>query len=187
MIKNELTLEITDYCPHCCKYCSSNSSNRVYHFMSTIFIIKLLGNKYWKRINISGGESLAHPKFYQILNLCKKHADFVWVYTNALQGIMFNVNVISDVRVEANLTVHDDTDKIHILRRVRQGREKRIIEHGILIPKIQYSGNYSADIKCKSCDHEVVLVDGRIVPAPCKKEYNNIRPDKERRKKKGGK
>lgn len=159
----EITIEITDYCPHNCRYCSSNST-KYYNkttFIEPQIIIDILEEEgiIFDRINISGGEPLAHPKFYQILEIVKDFAKDVVVYTNALTHIRYNANVIDSVYLEANITLLPETDKIHILRRVKQGKEANR-------PEVHLSRNFKEDC---SCDHRVIRPNGKIGKTPCNK------------------
>jgi organic radical activating enzyme len=161
----EITLEITDYCPHSCTYCSTDAAyyNKA-KFISYKEVERALeGPIIWDLIHISGGEPLAHPDFYSILKLCKTRAIRVIVHTNEITDIAFNPNVIDGIRVEAYLTVPDTTDTIHILKRVRQGREARR-------PGVTFSSNYYDDCSCLECNHTVIRPDGTKAPAPCKKD-----------------
>lgn len=160
--KKELTIELTNYCPHACKYCSSNTT---WVFVGADFIEMktvedYLYDKYFDRIILSGGEPLAHPKFYAILLLAKQHARDVVVYTNALTHICYNANVIDGIYVAANLTVNDSTNQVKILKRVNQGRESTR-------PEISFSGNF--DGKCP-CNSPVILPNGSISKSPCQKD-----------------
>lgn len=162
----EHTFYITDRCPHECSYCSSRAKKDGIQFLQIGTIQNYLEHNTLDIINISGGEPLAHPDFYQILEMCKAHVKprngLVWVYTNAFQGIMFNANVINEVKVHANLTVTDDVEQIHVLKRVAQGREADR-------PKVSFSCNWEG--KCNAdCGHKVTMPDGSVHPAPCKKE-----------------
>jgi organic radical activating enzyme len=110
---------------------------------------------------LSGGEPLSHPEFYDILELCKQHAKDVVVHTNAISHIVFNYSVIDNIYVEANVTVTPDVDKIHVLKRVVQGKEK-------LRPEVHFSGNWEDD-KCE-CENTVYLPDGTTRKSPCRKD-----------------
>ena len=160
--EDELTIELTNYCPHTCPYCSSNTTtNRMEaDFIDFDFIVKNLQNRYFKRIILSGGEPLSHPKFYWILNLCKTRADDVIVYTNELTHIAYNVNIIPDIIVEANLTLRDNIKRLHVLKRIEQGREKTR-------PEVKFSRNWTEDC---DCNKHVILPNGQTVKSPCKKE-----------------
>ena len=71
----EYTIEITQYCPHNCNYCSTNATENGMHIdIETIkqFLYNYNSILTTDRINISGGEPLSHPKFYEILQLCKQ-------------------------------------------------------------------------------------------------------------------
>lgn len=163
----EHTFYITDYCPHDCSYCSSRAGKEGKEFLSLSIIMQTLEDEpSFDIINISGGEPLAHPDFYRILELCKNNVKprngRVWVYTNAIPGIMFNANVIPEVPVHANLFTADNTEQIHILKPVNQGRQADR-------PKVSYSCNY--DGKCDAdCGHQITMPDGSVHSAPCRKE-----------------
>jgi len=164
MGKEEITLEITDYCERGCRYCSSDSckNKQEAEFMSLEIVKDKLNNKNFEHIIISGGEPLAHPNFYEIKKECEKHTDDVVVYSNAITHLIYNANVIDGVYLEANLSILPETDKIHLLRRVKQGREKDR-------PEVKLSTNFKSDC---SCDHKVVKPDGNIYGPPCSKNKN---------------
>lgn len=159
---NEITIEITNYCPRQCEFCSSNAIQlyELAKFMDFETLRNIIIYKFFDIIHLSGGEPLAHPSFYKILQLCKKHAKDVIVHTNALTHICYNARVIDNIYVEANLTISPDVDKVHILKRVEQGREKTR-------PEVHFSGNWTQDCDCKQT---VFKPDGSAVPSPCRKE-----------------
>lgn len=157
----EITFELTDYCPWNCNYCSSNATNIKDDaiFLDIEVIGTYLKEKQFKHIILSGGEPLSHPKFYDIYNLCKLHTKDVIVYSNLITHRIYNANVIDGVYLEANITLLPETDKVHILRRVKQGKE-------LNRPEVHLSRNYSEDC---SCDHHVIRPDGSITLTPCNK------------------
>lgn len=126
------------------------------------------------RINISGGEPVAHPRFWDILQLCKSITKDVWVYTNAFENIRYNSTIIKELNCEANvcmvpgedLYIPKTANKIHMLQLVPQGRAK-----GLLPARIQISNNAGDKESCKKCNHLVLQADGQIVKGPCKKNY----------------
>ncbi|MFA5731565.1 MAG: radical SAM protein [Acidithiobacillus sp.] len=158
---SEITFEITDYCPNKCKYCSSDAfnTNEQSHFMSFELFLNILGTRQFDIIHLSGGEPLSNPDFYAILMTCYHHAKDVIVHTNALRHIAFNLGVIDNIYLEAYTTITTDVDKVHILKRIKQGREKKR-------PEVHFSKNWTEDCSCK---HRVVKSDGTIVKSPCSK------------------
>lgn len=163
-MEEEITFELTNYCPHNCKFCSSNAINNNHNdviFIDLDTIQNILRGKKYKHIILSGGEPLSHPKFYQILNICKMHTDDVVIYSNAITHLIYNPHVIDGVYLEANITVTPETDKIHILRRVKQGREKNR-------PEVHLSNNHKSNC---SCNKRVVRPNGEISKHPCDKWY----------------
>lgn len=162
---NEITFELTDYCKYDCNYCSSNSVDDISEatFLDTTTILREIVENDYDRIILSGGEPLAHPNFYKILQACKRHADDVIVYTNELTHIGYNPNVIDGIYVEANLTITDDTDEVKVLKRVQQGKEKGR-------PEVSYSSNWDEDC---SCEDRVVRPSGEKTRHPCDK-YSEV-------------
>lgn len=158
---NELTIEITDYCPHNCKYCSSNATDNFKEatYLPLVDIAEYLNGKRFDRIIISGGEPMAHPKFYDIFCLCQEYCDDVLVYSNLITHLVYNPSVIDGVYLEANLTVLPEVDKIHILRRVKQGKEANR-------PEVHLSRNFSENCEC---EHHILRPSGELTKTPCNK------------------
>ena len=165
----EYTIDITSYCPHNCEYCSTNATENGIH-LSIEYISSFLEDvKHDDVINIAGGEPLAHPKFWDILQLCKSKSENVWVYTNALDHIKYNTDVIKEIKVDANVCLTPGKDvyipknvnKVHLLKLVPQGRAKNMTS-----PIVKLSGD-----NCDKCNHKVLQADGKIVLSPCKKDY----------------
>jgi len=176
----EVTIEITQFCESMCPYCSTNASPDGSHLpISEIerFLDNLIEtpNVNIERINISGGEPLSHPDFYRVLKLCNSITDEVWVYTNALRRIIYNSDVIDEIHVHANVCVTpgrkiyipEKAEQVHILKMIRQGRAKSWPEVNISV-----SRNFYDPEVCDSCDHLLLQANGKVVKAPCKKEYN---------------
>jgi len=163
----ERTIEITNYCPNNCTYCSSNASKDGDLFLSIKQIENFLPDADYDRINISGGEPLAHPDFYKILQLCKSKINrtgFVSVYTNELDCIMYNASLKYGIRVEANLPTLGNTEKIHVLKVIEQGCESKK-------PDIHYSCNWDlCPTGCEDCKHDVLLPNGETASSPCTKD-----------------
>ena len=161
--KPEITIELTDYCPHHCKFCSSvttrDKSKAI--FISVETVEKILGSRKFGHIVLSGGEPLAHPDFYTILSLCSRHTGDVVVYANALSHVASNAHVLDGIYVEAAVTVPAATDKIRLLKRVSQGRERAR-------PEVTFSRNFGSDCSV-TCSHIVVRPSGEVVPSPCRK------------------
>jgi len=175
----EVTIEITKHCPNTCEYCSTNASPTETEKLSVNEIHDLLRSVATSdgidRINISGGEPLSHPDFYQILCLCKRFTGEVWVYTNAFTHIMYNTDIVKEIKVEANVCITPgkdvyipkDADKVHLLQLVEQGRAK-----GIKPAKLHASGNIErSNCDCSNCQHVLLQADKKVVKAPCKKDY----------------
>jgi len=175
----ELTIEITNYCPNECEYCSTWASRRGYHKLArgeiNEFLNKMCSGNEITRINISGGEPLSHPDFYEIFCLCKSYTENVWVYTNTLTQIMYNTDVVKELKVEANVCltpgkevyIPKDADKVHLLQLVKQGRAENMEPANVVA-----SGNISKnDCVCENCNHVVLQADHKVVGAPCKKKY----------------
>ncbi len=167
----EFTIEITTYCPNECNYCSTNASVNGKHLDINVIYDFLIRNKISSndRINISGGEPLAHPNFWNILQVCKNLTSDVWVYTNELKQIRYNTSIIKEIKIEANAClvpgestyIPKNANKVHLLKLIPQGRAKNLNPINLKI-----SGE-----NCKDCNHKVLQANGEIVDAPCKKNY----------------
>ena len=178
----EITIEITDYCLNNCEYCSTNAGPKRDNILKFAEIVQFLNDVSSKhcinRINISGGEPLSHPDFYDILNVCKSHTSNVWVYTNALTQIMYNTDIVKEIKVEANVClvpgkevyIPKTANKVHLLQLVKQVRAKNMEP-----AKFHVSSNIEraddCDHNCDNCKHVLLQADRKIVSAPCKKEY----------------
>jgi len=162
---SEITLEITNYCPHDCKFCSSNATTDLEEaiFLPVRKIREILGDNKYDHIILSGGEPLSHPQFWDILQLCKQHTKDVVLYSNEITHLIYNPHVIDGVYLEANITITPETDKIHILKRVKQGREASR-------PEVHLSRNFCEEC---SCEHSVVRPTGKITRSPCDK-WNEV-------------
>lgn len=174
----EITLEITQQCPNQCFFCSSDATPTGKHLDYNVVIqfLEQIRHEDVERINISGGEPLSHPRFYEILQCCYILTDNVWVYTNALRKIMYNTFVLDEVEVEANVCIVPGSrvyiprkpGKIHLLKMIHQGRAA-CLEGG---PEVVVSRNFWDEEHCADCNHLLLQADGKVVPAPCKKEYS---------------
>jgi len=161
----EITIELTNYCPHNCKFCSSVATQyrdkaKFIEFGAVKGIVK---GKRFDIIHISGGEPLSHPQFWDILQLCKSVAKDVVVHTNALTHIAFNVSAIDNIYVEAYLTVSPDVDKVRILKRIEHGKEK-------LRPEVHLSSNWKENCMC---NHTIYMPDETTRPTPCRKDLDD--------------
>lgn len=168
----EYTVEITTYCPNQCDYCSTNASKNGDHLDFSKIREFLSNAQYGDRINISGGEPLAHPQFWGILQYCKNITPDVWVYTNAIEKMRYNTSVLKEVIVEANVClvpgrevyIPQKADKVRLLQLAPTGRAKDMKPANIHV-----SGNIRDG--CQGCNHLVLQADGQVVDAPCKKNY----------------
>jgi molybdenum cofactor biosynthesis enzyme MoaA len=159
----EITIEVTNYCPFRCKYCSSNAIDNIPDatFVELKHIYTCLEGWY-DRIIISGGEPLFHPSIGRIIYYCKQHTNDVVVYTNMITHVAYNANVIDGITVDVNLTTLDNVNEIHVLKRVKQGREATR-------PEVKFSSNWDKH-DCQNCGDFVLKPDGTTRPSPCNKE-----------------
>jgi len=173
----ELTVEITDFCTEGCDYCSTNAHEEgTFLDVNTIynFVRRACAEHKVERINISGGEPVAHPDFYNILQFCKGFCKNTWVYTNTIEQLMYNTGVIKEVKVEANVCltpgrhvyIPKNVNKAHLLQLVSQGRASSMTP-----VTFHVSGNINGCNRCKECNHQLLQADGEVVEAPCKKDY----------------
>lgn len=177
----EVTIEITKYCPNECEYCSTNASDTGKHLslQDVADFLYSIRHKTIDRINVSGGEPLAHPDFYNILKICYVITDNVWVYTNALKKIIYNTDIVDEIEVHANVCLvpgkrvylPKNVDQVHLLKLVKQGKAKDMDDGNFSV-----SGNLRGCNACGQCDHVLLQADGKIVDAPCEKEYDEEGP-----------
>ncbi len=160
-MEKEITIELTNYCVHRCRFCSTNITNdrEKAYFLDINRIAEVLNGRRFEHIILSGGEPLAHPNFYDVYKLCEDHTEDVVVYSNLIKHRVYNLHVIDGVYLEANVTPTPETDKIHVLRRVKQGKESKR-------PEVHLSRNHFEDC---ACEHRVIRSDGVIVSQPCNK------------------
>jgi hypothetical protein len=78
-----------------------------------------------------------------------------------LTSIVYNAHVIDGIYLQANITVTPETDSVHVLRRVKQGREAGR-------PDVRLSCNHTTECE-GTCDHHVIRPDGSISKTPCAK------------------
>lgn len=170
----EFTVEITSFCPHACDFCSTNAGKTGQHLEIEKIIVFLGSVTNNDRINISGGEPLAHPRFYEILQLCYAKTTDVWIYTNAIKQLRYNTAVLPEVTVEANVCIipgrsiyiPQKANRVHLLQLVSHGRASH------MKPAVLHvSGNVHDTAKCITCSHIVLQADGQVVKSPCHKCY----------------
>jgi len=172
----EVTIEITNKCPHMCLYCSSNATPNGKHLDKDVIINFLRRIDNIERINISGGEPLSHPNFYEILMYCYSITNNVWIYSNVIKQLIFNSDIVKEVKVESNVCIVQgksiyipkDVNRVHLLKLINQGRAKDYPKQ-----KVTVSSNFIEDCnrECSQCEHVLLQADGQIVKAPCKKRY----------------
>jgi len=171
----EVTIEITQFCEEKCDYCSSMATPMGEHRTFEEIKAFLDSVENITRINVSGGEPLANPDFYPILQYCYKITSNVWVYTNAIRQLRYNANVIKEVTVEANVCIIPGRNvyipgkhPARLLPLVCQGRAINFPE-----PELYASHMFYRDEThdCSTCENILYQADGQIVEAPCKKKY----------------
>ena len=173
----EYTIEITQYCKNNCPYCSSNASIQGKH-LPLENILKFLEENNIQpqdRINISGGETLAHPNFYQILQECYKKTNNVWVYTNALHQIKYNAHILKNaINIEANLCLYDGCSETpFVIPKGIKVNFLKFIPTGLTnINQLSFHISSNINNNCSECKHVLLQADGNIVKAPCQKNYN---------------
>lgn len=174
----EHTVEITKYCPYGdCDYCSSNASRNGKHLTKEEILKNI--NAVERPIDIliiSGGEPLFHPNIGEIIWFCRSKAEKVKVYTNMIECLVYNSDKIKDIEVEANVCMVSGRErylpkpiigvKTHLLKLVHQGRARKLSKQIVSV-----STNFHEGKTCEECDHTVLQANGKIVSAPCKKEY----------------
>lgn len=183
----EVTIEVTQFCEWHCIECSSNASPEGKHLPLkeiTGFLRKISEDTFIDRINISGGEPLAHPDIYKILKLCNSMAP-TWVYTNEIRNLIYNANTINEVHVHANVCIVPGTsvyipkgvERVHLLKMVKTGRA---LTNNLPDTNVTVSHNFDREgLDCSHCKHILLQADGTIVNAPCEKMYECRKSDPE--------
>ncbi len=168
MNNREITFELTNYCEHKCKFCSSLSVADHFRAVYIEFreVERILGNKRFDHIFLSGGEPLSHPMFYDILKLCEKHTEDVVVYSNAIRHLIYNAQAIDGVYLECEVTPTPETRRVKVLKRIGQGRE-------FIRPEVALSRNNLGDCEC---NHITVNPRGELMKSPCAKYLPADRP-----------
>jgi len=181
----EVTIEVTQFCEEKCEVCSSSATPEGKSLPYEQIEKFLLLHKNIDRINVSGGEPLSHPEIYKILKLCYAITENVWIYTNMIRNIIYNAEVLSrnrstcpKIRVEANVIVlpgrkiciPDEVDKVHLLKYIRTGRFDDMMFNDVPIT-VSHNFFEECDHNCGKCDNILLQADGKVVPAPCKKDY----------------
>jgi len=159
----ELTVELTDYCPNSCEFCSSNSDPNQTTYLGLEIALKEIGETEAEIIHLSGGEPLAHPEFWKVLQAAseKVGAENVIVHTNAIRQLAFNLHVIPGVKTHGYITP-EGVDVLHIAKRIKQGKERKK-------PEPYFSSNWDSCGDCAECEHRLVNPDG-VVGKPCNKK-----------------
>ena len=161
----EFTIEITNFCPFGCSFCSTDATDERSASVS-LDIFKVLGlldegkKNGCQIVHISGGEPLFNVDIGNILWEAGRIFGFenVWLHTNLVRNVATNFHVAPTVQFHAFGTP-EGYDKIHVVKRICQGRDKR--------PEVSFSRNFDEDCEC---DHYVVRADGTRVKGPCRKE-----------------
>lgn len=161
----EFTIEITDYCPFKCPFCSTDATDREVEskWLTAIYVVTLFRQAYeagYAIVHISGGEPLFHQNIGNILWEAGRIFGFenVWLHTNLVRNVATNFHVAPTVQFHAFGTP-EGYDQIHIVKRICQGRDKR--------PEVNFSRNFDEDC---DCDHYLIRADGTRVKGPCRKE-----------------
>jgi hypothetical protein len=58
-------------------------------------------------------------------------------------------------------------DKVHLLKLVPQGKAENMDAGNFSV-----SGNLKGCNACSDCEHILLQADGKVMEAPCKKDYN---------------
>lgn len=113
--------------------------------------------------------------------LCYDYTDNVWIYTCAIKNIIFNSDILTGINVEANVCIipgrhsyiPNNVNKVHLLKFIKQGRGKDIETDA----EISVSRNFYENNECEGCDHVLLQADKKLVPSPCRKDYDNNEKD----------
>ena len=202
----ERTIELVNWCPFNCSYCSTDCirdlETEEYHEIPSPRVYERLREAKGQGIDvihISGGEPMIHAEIgWIMLDAMDLFGRGVVLHTNLIPQIAYNPNVLEsigmipyapddiergDVRVHCYMTP-EDVDEVHILKRIKQGREAReaitmlkaaqIVRVLTQEPHVHCSANWSKACQ-DDCGHLVIRPDNTVAPAPCRKE-EQVRP-----------
>ena len=196
----ERTIESVNWCSFDCSYCSTDcvrdletGDYRELLFQQVVEHMHEAKEDGVSIIHVSGGEPLVHNDIGWIL-LEARHVfgRGVVLHSNLVPQIAYNPNVLEGVDVHCYMTPKD-IDTVHVLKRIRQGREARAPISRLLEadfrrvregkePRVHCSSNWRH--RCAGqCGHLVVRADNTVVAGPCMKTAKARRP---RRRKAGG-
>ncbi len=184
----ERTIEIINYCPFGCSYCSSDTLDDAgmetgdFHemlFQDVTARMHEAKGQGIELLHISGGEPMIHDAIGWIM-LEARHlfGRGVILHTNLIPQIGYNPNICEGIRIHAYMTP-DQVDEVHVLKRIEQGRESRAAilrmkeeDHQRVLggkpPKVHCSANWH-EACLEGCDHLVIKPDNTIVRGPCRK------------------
>jgi radical SAM protein with 4Fe4S-binding SPASM domain len=121
----ELTIELTDWCPSKCLHCSSNSSPKCNNHLETKFVLQVIGDAVRlgaKKISFGGGEPTASKSFLPGVTRATTLGASVEVFTcglgkygGQLQGIKSEVvNACKQLRgVKFIFSFHGASESVH--------------------------------------------------------------------------
>jgi len=100
-VNNRLRISVTDNCNFNCKYCTNEGQIHNQNRFIDIDFIRRLSDSikdrdiYIKKINITGGEPLLHPRFLEVVHLLRGCADAMTLNTN---GYLLTPAKITDLK-----------------------------------------------------------------------------------------
>lgn len=166
-LQDEVTFELTNYCPFNCTYCSSAITNNFKgaEWEELDDLMRELGIIPPEFVvHISGGEPLFHRDIGRILYECVYNRRFARtvLHTNLITEIAYNARICEGIRTHGYLTPLN-LDELHIVKRCPQGREAGI-------PLVHISSNYYKDCQC---NHRTWRA-GAWFKTPCNKHEPGI-------------
>jgi len=119
---------ITSSCNLNCDFCFAPKLNT--HILKSLVAkyINILKNKSIRKVTISGGEPLLHPKLFDILELFRKNKINVSLNTNGLLLNKPNIEKLKNLVSKISLSFDGDNDLSFFLMRKRKGLFKHIIK-----------------------------------------------------------
>lgn len=125
-VPTHMMIEITDHCNLRCKHCYADCSPVKQSSLSTEDLLRIIADvadSGTNLVELTGGEPLTHPDFFEILDVCSKKFDIITLATN---GFLLDEEAAAKIgrykpKIIAQVSLDGSTPDIHDLMRGREG------------------------------------------------------------------
>ena len=158
-----LTTRCNFKCDHCCRDSTPRGSREVGRDISIETFKKAAKLFEGQSLSLGGGEPTLHPKFWEILGISLRYAEFIWLATNGSQTN--DALVLASISKNEILSVELSRDNFHdeIDERVVKafGSHVRRVTRILPVGRAKKTGVWTEDKGCP-CGEITVTPDGRI-------------------------